>query len=485
MGGYNKKWTTDEFIIAAKLVHGDKYDYSLTNYNGKDKKVKIICPIHGEFEQPAGSHLRGRNCYKCSNNFKSTNELFIEKAKKLHNDKYDYSLVNYVNARVKVDIICKDHGLFSIRPTNHLSGVGCRKCSIEENSFKLKKDTKTFISEVKMIHGDKYDYSLVDYVNSDNKVKIICPIHGKFEQIANDHRIGKGCGKCCNKISKPEKNLLKFLDGLNINYKPNDRVFLNGKELDVYIPSHNLAIEFNGLYWHSELFKDKNYHLKKTELCESKGIKLIHVFEDEWIHKQDIVKSRIKNILGLIENKIYARKCEIRIVNSNDSKIFLNNNHIQGCVNSSIRVGLYYNNELVSLMTFGKLRKSLGSLSTDNKYELIRFCNKLNTNVIGGASKLLKNFIKNYQPKEIISYADRRWSQGELYENIGFEFIHNSKPNYFYVLNNLRKNRFSFRKDLLIKEGYDIYKSEHEIMLDRCIYRIYDCGSKKYILNNN
>jgi hypothetical protein len=481
----NKKKTTEEFIAQAKLIHGDKYDYSLSKYNGKDKKVLIICPIHGEFEQPANSHLMGRDCKYCKNNIKLDNQTFIKKSKEVHGNKYDYSLVDYINARTKINLICKEHGVFTIRPTNHLSGVGCRKCSTKKNALKLKKNKTVFINELKSVHGNKYDYSLVDYINSDTKIKIICPIHGEFHQIANDHRIGKSCSKCSLINTKPENELKEWLNTLNIEIIPNDRKILNGKELDIYIPSHNLAIEFDGLYWHSELYKDKNYHLNKTEICEAKGIKLIHIFEDEWMFKKDIVKSRIKNILGLSDNKIYGRKCIIKEVKTNDKTKFLDKNHIQGSVGSKVNLGLYYNDELVSIMTFGDLRKNLNQKQEKGYYELLRFCNKLNANVIGGADKLLKHFIKTYKPKEIISYADRRWSQGELYEKLEFNFIHNTKPNYFYVVNNTRKNRFGFRKDILVKEGYDSNMSEHEIMKERRIYRIYDCGTKKYTLYIN
>ena len=201
------------------------------------------------------------------------------------------------------------------------------------------------------------------------------------------------------------------------------------------------------------------------------------------MYKKDIVKSRILNLLGLNKDKIYGRKTEIREVLSKESNLFLTENHIQGNVNSKIKLGLFYNNELVSLMTFGDLRKNMGGVVNKGDYELLRFCNKLNTTVIGGADKLLKHFIKHYQVKKLISYADRRWSKGNLYEKLGFEFIHDSKPSYFYIINYKRENRFKYRKDVLIKEGYDTNKTEHQIMLDRKIYRIYDCGSKKYVLN--
>ena len=297
----------------------------------------------------------------------------------------------------------------------------------------------------------------------------------------NEIPICKICADIKNNVSYPENEIINFIESLNIYTDKNNRKILNGKELDIYIPSHNIAIEYNGLYWHSEIYKDDNYHLNKTELCENEGIKLIHIFEDEWLHKKDITKSRLSNILGLSKIKIFGRKCVVKEVSSKNSREFLELNHIQGNVNSSIKLGLYYDDELVSLMTFGGLRKSMGSNHKEGVYELLRFCNKLNSSVIGGADKLLKHFIKTHNPKEIISYADRRWSQGDLYEKLGFSKSNISKPNYFYINNTKRENRFTYRKDVLVKQGYSNDKTEHEIMLERGIYRVYDCGNLKYI----
>jgi hypothetical protein len=288
----------------------------------------------------------------------------------------------------------------------------------------------------------------------------------------------------CNKVnSKSEKHnqINEFLSELSItNIIENDRKLLNNKELDFYLPDHKLAIEFNGLYWHSDKFKSNNYHLNKTELALKNNISLIHIFEDEWINNPDIVKSIIKSKLGLLSNKIYARKSIIKEVSSKESKVFLDNNHIQGNVNSSIRIGLYYENELVSLMTFGKKRASMGSKSEDGHYEMYRFCNKLDTSVVGGGSKLFKYFITNYTSKEVISYADRRYFTGEMYEKLGFKLDGISKPNYWYTYAGKREYRFGFRKDVLVKEGFDENKSEREIMIERGYLRIYDCGNLKY-----
>jgi len=267
---------------------------------------------------------------------------------------------------------------------------------------------------------------------------------------------------------------------LEVDFIKRDREILDGKEIDILIPSHKLGIEFDGVYWHSDKFKDNNYHLEKTKLANEKGYDLVHIFEDEWFYKEDIVKSIINNKLGMHKNKIYARKCDVREVKSKDSATFLENNHIQGKINSSVKLGLYYNNELISLMTFGKIRKSLGGSHEEGVYEMYRFCNKLNTSVVGGASKLFKFFINNYSPNKIISYSDKRYFDGKLYQNLGFSYEGETKPSYWYTKNMDRYHRFKFRKDVLVKEGFDKNKTEKEIMKERGYNRIYDCGNKKW-----
>jgi G:T-mismatch repair DNA endonuclease (very short patch repair protein) len=278
-----------------------------------------------------------------------------------------------------------------------------------------------------------------------------------------------------------ELKICNFLKNNNINYIPNDRKIING-ELDIYIPDHNIAIEIDGLHWHSEYYLNNDYHLIKTKKCIEKNIQLLHFFEDELLEKYNIIESIIKSKLGIIENKIFARKCIIKELTPKISSEFLINNHIQGNVNASIKIGLYYNDELVSIMTFGKLRNVLGNkIKTENEYEMLRFCNKLNTQVMGGASRLYSFFKLKYKPLKVISFANRRYSNGNLYKQLKFKFEYNTIPNYWYVVGKKRKHRFLFRKDVLVKEGFDATKTEHEIMSQRKIPRIYDCGNIKYI----
>jgi hypothetical protein len=264
----------------------------------------------------------------------------------------------------------------------------------------------------------------------------------------------------------------------------NDKTVLSPQELDIYIPSLNFAIECNGIYWHSEVTGGKNkvYHINKTKRCVVKNIRLIHIFENEWNTKKDIVKSILSNILKKSPIKIAARKCEVKIITDKSDSPFLENNHIQGDVNSSVKIGLYHNNDLVSVMTFVKSR-----FDKKCEYEMARYCNKLNTTIVGGASKLFNHFIKNYDPKSIVSYNDRRYFSGEVYLNLGFTFIYNSTPNYWYVIDEYKtlKNRVCFQKHKLSKilTGFNPVLTEWENMKSNGYDRIWDCGNGKWVYN--
>lgn len=250
-------------------------------------------------------------------------------------------------------------------------------------------------------------------------------------------------------------------------------------ELDIYLPDDKIAFEFNGLYWHSDIYKGKNFHLSKTEECLKKGISLVHIWEDDWIYRVDIVKSIILNKLGK-SKKIMARNCIVSEIDNSVCREFLEKNHIQGFVGSKVKLGLFNDGELVSVMTFGNLRTPLGNSPKDSEYELLRFCNKLNYTVVGGASKLLSNFIKSNSPKKIISYSDISRSSGNMYKKLGFTKASDSNPNYYWIIDGVRKHRFGFRKDALVKKGFDPNKTESEIMNERGYYRIWDCGSSKW-----
>ena len=290
------------------------------------------------------------------------------------------------------------------------------------------------------------------------------------------------CPECVKRgLSIEETNIYNFICNIigNNNVLRNVRNILDsGKELDIYIPSKNLAIEYNGVYWHSNLFRNKTYHIEKTLECKEKGIRLIHVFENDWRNKQEIVKSIISSALGFYKEKIYARNCEIRKLKFKECINFLNENHIQGYYNSSINYGLFYNNELVSCIGMGNSRFKIG------EFELIRFCNKLNTKVLGSLSKL----IKHSRIKNLISYVDLSYFDGSGYESVGFKLIKRSRPGYFYVKNNqkceiLSRNQCQKHKlSKLLGDMFDPELTETENMIANGYLKIYDCGNLKYKL---
>lgn len=283
----------------------------------------------------------------------------------------------------------------------------------------------------------------------------------------------------CNKKHKSQNSVSRWLKKY-FDIEIDKRKYLDNKfEIDIFVPGKMFGIEYDDISTHSENKgqKNKKYHLNKTELCEKKGIHLIHLLSTEWMSNRKCVKSALLSKLGIFENKIYARKCKIKEISSSETRTFLDNNHLQGYCNSSIRYGLFYNDELVSCMTFGKR-----NITGKSCLELLRFCNKLNTQVIGGASKLFKHFVRNNEFEEIVSYADRRWSNGNLYEQLGFEFSHKSPPSYWYIVNGKLVHRSVYMKHKLPKllEKFDPNLTEWENMQMNGFDRIWDCGCLVY-----
>jgi hypothetical protein len=296
---------TEKFIIKARSVHGDKYCYSNTIYTNSGSKVVIICPEHGPFEQRAGNHISGVGCRLCANkkmseSRRSNTHEFITKARLVHSDKYDYSLVEYINNITKVKIICYLHGLFYQKPIDHILGKGCRLCANISISNDKKSNTHEFITKARLVHSNKYDYSLVEYVNARTKIKIICSIHGVFESTPDNHISKKsGCPLCTNGISIQEVGFIDYIKSLyNGEIITNTRSIITPYELDVYIPNMKIAFEYNGTYWHQEgVTKPVGYHQMKTDMCKEKGITLHHIWEDDWISNSSEVKGLIEPLI--------------------------------------------------------------------------------------------------------------------------------------------------------------------------------------------
>jgi conserved hypothetical protein len=473
-------FSTKDFIEKARSVHGDKYDYSKVEYKNNRIQVEIICPVHGSFFQKPYSHLKGCGCFPCSRNrandmMRHSTEGFIKKAREIHGDRYDYSKVKYTKNNRNVTIICKEHGEFQQTPYSHLKSNGCNKCTFRNLGVSQRSNTEDFIQKAKEIHGDRYDYSLVEYTKNDSKVTIICPVHGEFQQTPKLHIQGSICYKCTYNTSKME---IEFADFIKTFYSgeviTNSRSIIYPYELDIFLPEFNLGIEINGMYWHSEKFKEKKVHLNKYNLCKEKDIRLVSIWEWEIVKDKEKIKNFIKNII-IKKTKLGARKLKIKEVSIKEQREFLNDNHLQGYVSCSLALGLYFKDELIQLMT-------LRAKDKKNKiFEIGRLATKIGYSVIGGSEKLFKHLLSYVDYTEIISYNNMDKFTGEVYERLGLTFENITIP-YGWIKNNVYLPRYATQKSKLIQKGFDKNKSESEIMRDEGFSKIYLTGVQKFIL---
>ena len=477
--------TTEIFIQRAIAIHGNAYDYSRTIFNKSSKKLCIICKKHGEFWQLPHNHLAGYGCQKCKGEKSRIKqqyslENFIILANKKHGNFYDYSKSDYINNKTHMTIICPVHGEFSQIPSSHLAGKGCKKCHYEKLHHIFTNSMEVFLEKAEERYPQKYKYDESKYINSSSLMKIICKKHGEFFQTPSNFLQGHACQKCSHGFPKNEIKIIEFIQSLGIkNIQHRTRKIIAPKELDIYLPEYKLAIEYCGLYWHSEKRIGKFYHRDKYNLCKQQGIKLLTIFEDEWLNKQEIVKSIISSKLNK-SKRIFARNLSIKVFLRQEAKTFFDKCHIQGFKDSSIYLGLANKNtgEPQMMLSFSKPR-----YSKSYEWEIVRMVSDLNTIVVGGASKIIKFFKDKYTPRSIISYADLRYGEGNVYSLLGFSFLGISQPNYFYFKQQPpRYSRIKFQKHKLksLLSIYDETKSETENMKLNGWDRIFDCGNSIY-----
>jgi len=483
-GNGAKKMSVDDFLSKANVVHGQyEYPYIHAEYKSTKSMITILCPVHGEHKVLAKSHIfMNSGCSKCSGKYNYTMDDVILESKKRHGDQFDYSLIkDYKNKSQRVKLICKKdgHGEFETNMVNHLNSDcgSCPKCSptgkldldVIEKAIKDISQNNTLIS--------------TEYVNMDEFIEIECSIHGRFTQKAEWAIVGKhnGCKKCAGVgPSKPEIEVFEFVSKFVDDAEQSNRVVLNGKELDILIPSKNIAIEFCGLKWHSEEFDmNKNKHREKYDACMEQGIQLITIFEDEWEFKTNQVKNKLKSLLGCDNrNTIFARNTTVYIPNKKSKRLFLDNNHIQGDSKTSIEYALSdTQGNMIAVMTFVK--------NSEFEYTLSRYASS--ARVVGGFSKLLSYFRKHNKWEKIISFADLRWSNGNLYEKTGWTLDNTSNPDYSYIQGKRRVHKFNFRRkqlEKLLSDDFNPEESEYENCFRNKIYRIWDCGKKRYVIIN-
>lgn len=455
----------------------DGYKLLSKEYIDAHTKLNYICTNGHEHKISWAAWQQGERCFYCRNenarlSLNEIKDLFISENYKFIEDSYS----NY-----KLKYVCDKEHIGETTIGNWKSG---NRCAICYGNAKLEFDyVKTKIeSENYIVVTDKY-------VNNRDKLHLICPKGHDYYASWFDWNSNKvRCYKCKDRgTSLQEQELIDNLKLLNLEMEIHDRYIINPYELDIIFPNEKIAIEYCGLYWHSELSgKDKKYHLNKLEKCIEKGYKLITIFEDEFVNKKEIVFSKLNHILSKNNNisVIYARKCIIKPIPTIDAFNFCTLNHIQGYTGSSIKIGAYFDDQLVAVMTFSKPSISKGQHNRKKDvWELSRFCTSMNIRVIGIASKLLSFFKNNYDWSIIFSYADRRWSIGNLYATIGFDFKKFTPPNYWYMIygNIERKHRFLFRKT----KDDDQYITEWENRKSQGLNRIWDCGNILYVMKNS
>lgn len=487
-------FTVEHFISEARKTHGDFYDYSKVIYTTYKQLVSIVCPVHGEFQQRAGQHLRGNGCPSC----RSGNKVSIYRAKTraercdewkvkaatAHGGRYDYSRAEFVNSKITVEIVCPEHGSFFQSPCNHLHGrCACPECAIISKSSNLLKSSDKWVSEFRAKHGDIYNYDITENVASATcRIPITCSKHGVFLQQAYVHLSGHGCPKCANQVSTPEGEVYDWL----VAELP-DSVVLRGKrnvippyELDAYIPDKSLALEFNGTYWHCDDLKEKLYHQKKSLMCRERGILLLHIYEYDWSLRREACERLIRGKLGVGERKLNARSLVVAEV-GHCSK-FLEENHFQGSVASAVRYGLFDGDNMVALMTFGRSR-----YNKSYTWELLRFCVADGTRIRGGASKLFSRFTREHlKPADtVVSFARLDYSAGGVYEAMGFAYDGVCSPDYVWtkqpgvVLR--RQSTQKHRLAKLLGNMFDTDKSEAENMKRSGYKRVYSAGNLRYV----
>lgn len=458
--GVESPWQIDE--VKKKRKESIKERFGVDNlYDAAGMKEKISSGI---------------NKFKKDNNVTNASQLPSIQEKIKSNNLKKYGVTHVMKLRKFSDKALNVKREKYNGKTASESGIRNRLIGIHKGSYK---------NMMRVIEG-KFEplFTEEDYVGRLWKTyKFFCKMcNSSFEHTFNHVTNIPRC-LVCNPLysSKPEKELYDYLVELlkdSSLVKRTDRELCAPYEVDILIDSKKIAIEFNGIYYHSydklETIHEKNYHLMKTEMCNEKHFHLIHIFENEWNEKKDIVKSMLASKLGISE-RIGARKCVIKEVSKQEEKDFLNKSHIQGSITSSYSLGLYFNSELVSLMTFGKSR-----YNKNYEWELLRFCNKLGFSVQGAAKRLLTYFEKNKNPNNLLTYADRRYSKGNLYVQLDFVFSHFSKPNYFYVdesMNLNRREKYQKHKLTKIIKIFDNSKTEAQNMFNNGFRRIWDCGN--------
>lgn len=414
---------------------------------------------------------------------------FIERATTVHGGEYTYPNAVYVNAHTPLAVECPLHGEFVVSPTNHVAGKKCPKCANISTGLRQLKTVEDFISEAQLLWGDKFDYSQAVYLGAKERITFTCREHPEEElwQQPSNHLSGQNpCPKCNHSSSQAEQDIANFL-ALYTTVEVRNRKVIAPKEIDIWLPELQIGIEYHGLYWHT-VDKVGNSHRQKYDAAKKSGIRLVQIFEDEWLFKQELVKARLLAFIGKSPT-FNARQLSIRQVMMSEIRSFLESTHIQGAGVSSQNYALFNGGEIVAVATFGKSRSgAMMGAREEGVWEVVRYASI--GRVRGGFSKLLKAFIRDYEPSKIISYCDLRYGTGSLYAATGFTLSKVTDPDYWWVPKGKveRIPRYAVQKHKLSQASHPLHKFYAKDRTENTICRaagwekLMGVGSQKWVM---
>lgn len=485
----SKFLTQEEVVTRFEARHGSKYDYSKVIYTRQDAKVVIVCPEHGEFLQRPAKHWNGDGCPNCGDanvGEKKRHSLatWEAKARKVHGEKYSYEAIRWRQGTAVLSIRCSVHGLFDMQAGNHVNrGSNCPACSAASRDDFKRLSVPDYVARAASMHEGRYDYRLVQYETTKDKVTIICKDHGPFSQKADSHIRGSGCPKCRGQQSKAEREIARFLED-HADVQTRLKIPGSSLEMDIYLPEHKLAVEYHGLFFHSSKHRATNCHSRKYEQATAAGVRLIQVFEDEWLDSPAVVKKTLLHAMGKSDLRLYARNCRVQSVEPEVASTFLVENHVQGAVRGAEHLGLYAFGDLVALMSFTRRYSARGVSKADGAVELIRYAAA--GSVVGGASKLFHAYLRTHpEVSEVVSFSDNRWFSGEMYQRLGFNLDADVQPTYWYVTasSKSRMNKSLFQRKFLpgkLKQ-FDASLSERVNCERNGYYQIHDAGKRRWL----
>lgn len=518
-----KRMPLKTFLARACAAHGNRYSYDAVQYKSAFCKVQIGCAIHGEFLQAPQKHIEGQGCPVCAEKTRGVRisgvnvgalaaktskqkhaALFVEVAQRVHAGRYTYENAVYSGRKKELEITCAIHGAFFQRPEKHIyEAQGCPACGQAlaiAQCVSRKVPYSKWEARAKEIHGDAYTYTYSEstYSMISEHVQVWCNKHASFfTTMAAAHVSTRavGCPRCAHQLSKQEDAIHHFLSIFTPALQ-RDRTLIKPKELDILLPAHNLAVEYAGMYWHSHFDaasekQDKDKHFDKYEACKAVGVRLLTIYESEWLERPKSLKRLLRNAIGKSRGKLMARKCQLQKVASPEARAFYEKYHPQGGAGAGEHYGLYHDGKLVACMRFNYGGNDRGHGAKERTWTLGRYATRVT--VAGAASRLFKAFLAEYNPKEVKSFSDNRYFGGGMYVQLGFVLEEEVAPDYqvwsprvglkpkpHYQRRQLRKRQIEHD----VTPDFDAEtdpRTEKEVTYALGCGRIYDCGKKRWV----